>query len=95
MNDVVEVKLWGTTIGYMGYAPAQTEIATFEFDKNFMHSSIQVSPIAMRYPPAIHEFAKISRITFKGLPGIIADSLPDKFGNQLIDLYMAKKKYSS
>jgi len=91
MNGIVEVKLWGTTIGYLGYSPGQTEIATFEYAEGFLDSGIQVSPILMSYPPKIHTFSDISKRTFKGLPGIFADSLPDTFGNQLIDIFMAKK----
>ncbi|MCK5146234.1 type II toxin-antitoxin system HipA family toxin [bacterium] len=91
MSELVEVRLWGTTIGYLGYSPGQRKIATFEYDDAFTPSGVAVSPIAMKYPPPIHSFDNISERTFKGLPGVFADSLPDKFGNQLIDLYMAEK----
>ncbi|ORU91405.1 MAG: hypothetical protein A6F72_02360 [Cycloclasticus sp. symbiont of Poecilosclerida sp. N] len=91
MTQVVEVRLWGTTIGYLGYAPGQTEVATFEYTAEFAESGIQVSPLQMIAPAMIHSFPDISQRTFKGLPGIVADSLPDKFGNQLIDLFMAEK----
>lgn len=91
MSDVVEVKLWGTTIGHIGYSPGQKSVATFEYDDTFVRSGIHVSPIKMPCPPALHSFDEISQMTFRGLPGIFADSLPDKFGNQLIDLYMAEK----
>lgn len=87
----MEVRLWGTTIGYLGYQPGQTEVATFEYAAEFAESGIQVSPLQMIAPTLIHSFPDISLRTFKGLPGIVADSLPDKFGNQLIDLYMAEK----
>lgn len=89
---IVEVKLWGTTIGHLGYAPGQRRIATFEYDERFIRSGIAVSPIVMPCPPAIHTFDAISERSFKGLPGICADSLPDTFGNQLIDLYLAERK---
>lgn len=91
MNEVVEVRLWGTTIGHLGYQPGQTEVATFEYTADFARSGIQVSPLQMIAPTLIHSFPDISQRTFKGLPGIVADSLPDKFGNQLIDLFMAEK----
>ena len=92
MDQVVSVKLWGTTIGHLGYKPDQTEVTTFEYTNTFAKSDIQCSPLRMKLPTAIHSFADISQRTFKGLPGIFADSLPDKFGNQLIDLFMAEKK---
>lgn len=95
MNKIVEVKLWGTTIGYLGYAPRQNEIATFEYSDHFYQSGIQISPILMTSNRKIHTFQSISQKSFKGVAGIFADSLPDKFGNQLIDLFMAQKQISS
>jgi serine/threonine-protein kinase HipA len=91
MSDVVEVLLWGTTIGHLGYSPGQKQIATFEFDEAFAKSGIDISPIRMKYPPALYKFDDMYTRTFKGLPGIFADSLPDTYGNQLIDLYMAEQ----
>ena len=91
MSDVVAVRLWGTTVGHLGYEPGQTEIATFEYAPDFVRSGVQLSPLVMRHPPLTHRFDAISRRTFKGVPGIIADSLPDKFGNQLIDIFMAER----
>lgn len=90
-GQVVEVKLWGTTIGFLGYAPNQTQIATFEYAKTFAQSSIQLSPLVMKHPPLLYTFETISQRSFHGLAGIFADSLPDKFGNQLIDQFMADK----
>ena len=92
MSGRVEVKLWGTTIGYLGYAPGQKEIATFEYTEAFMRSNIFPSPLKMNYPPNRFSFPDISLRTFKGVAGIFADSLPDKYGNQLIDIFMAEKK---
>lgn len=91
MSSTVEVKLWGTTIGYLGYRP-DSNIAVFEYAANFMNSPIYISPLMMKHPPAKHTFEEISFRTFKGVPGLFADSLPDKFGNQLIDQFMAKKQ---
>lgn len=91
MSKVVEVKLWGTTIGYLGY-PNNSNIAQFEYDENFMLSEIYPSPLLIKYPPDKFSFKDISFRTFKGIPGVFTDSLPDKFGNQLIDQFMAEKK---
>lgn len=91
MNSVVEVKLWGTTIGYIGYE-GDSNIAVFEYTEAFMKSPIYISPLVMKHPPAKHRFDMISFRTFKGVSGVFADSLPDKFGNQLIDQFMAKKQ---
>lgn len=91
MGKAVEVKLWGRTVGYLWYLPDQTEIATFTFDEAFVNSEIEISPIEMPNRIQQHSFDTISRNTFKGLPGVFADSLPDKYGGQLIDQYMADK----
>jgi len=91
MNKNVRVTLWGTTVGYLGYSPNQKTAAAFEYDPGFKESGIQISPIHLKYPPFIFTFDQLSYKSFKGVPGFIADSLPDKYGNQLIDIYMADK----
>ncbi|PTB83575.1 type II toxin-antitoxin system HipA family toxin [Sulfurovum lithotrophicum] len=91
MSSVVEVKLWGTTIGYLGYKD-DSNIAHFEYTEAFMKAPVYISPLVMKHPPAKHYFDAISFRTFKGVAGVFADSLPDKFGNQLIDQFMAKKQ---
>lgn len=90
MSSSIEVKLWGTTLGYLGYEEG-SNIAVFEYDDAFMKSNILISPLNMKYPPSRHSFLNTSFNTFKGVPGIFADSLPDKFGSQLIDQFMAEK----
>lgn len=87
----VKVRLWGTTVGHLGYEPGQTEIASFEYDEAFASSGVALAPLTMPCPPLLHRFDAISQRTFKGVPGIFADSLPDKFGRQLIDLFLAER----
>lgn len=95
MTGVVEVYLWGTKIGALGYAPNQTEFATFEYDKEFVKMGIEISPIQVSTNKTLYTFDNISQRTFHGLPGFIADALPDKFGNQLIDQYFAQQGKTS
>ncbi len=90
MRGVVKVNLWGTTIGYLGYAPKQRSFATFEYDPDFLKTGVQVSPLQVAYPPSLFTFNQLPYNTFYGLPGFIADSLPDSFGNQLIDIYLSQ-----
>ena len=92
MKGIVKVQLWGTTVGALGYAPGQNSYAVFEYDPDFMNSGIQISPIHVRYPPGLFTFDRLSFKSFQGVPGFIADSLPDTYGNRLIDVYMAEKK---
>lgn len=91
MNRTVQVRLWGTTVGYLGYAPGGSRYAVFEYDPHFMESGIQLSPVYLHYPPSRFMFDTLPYREFQGLPGFIADSLPDRFGSGLIDLYMAEK----
>lgn len=91
MSKNIRVTLWGTTVGYLGYSPDHKNVAAFEYDPEFIESGIQISPIHLKYPPFIFTFDQLSFKSFRGVPGFIADSLPDKFGNQLIDIYMADK----
>lgn len=91
MRDHIKVLLWGRTIGYLGYATEDSNYATFEYDKDFTKSGIQLSPVHLKYPPVKFIFDQLNLKAFHGVPGFIADSLPDKYGNQLIDTYMAEK----
>ena len=82
-----EVMLWGTHIGTVVFDP-QTGIGSFEYDRSFLRSGIQVSPIVMPLSEQIFSFPELSRRSFHGLPGMLADSLPDKFGNAVIDAWL-------
>ena len=91
LSQIVSVSLWGTTIGYLGYPSQEKATAVFEYDPDFLKSGIQVSPIHLKYPPSSFTFDQLSYNSFGGVPGFIADSLPDRYGNQLIDIYMADR----
>src|SRR5688572_26486150 len=65
------------------------DYATFQFTPEFAESNIQVSPVTMPLRPEAYEFPELPRATFHGLPGMLADSLPDRFGNALIDAWLA------
>ena len=90
MNTVSEVKLWGRTIGAVSLE-ANQEIAAFEYDPAFAASGIEVAPLAMPLANRVYTFPELSRKTFHGLPGLLADSLPDRFGNALIDAWLATR----
>ncbi len=86
--SVAEVKLWGRTIGAVALDEGQ-EVAAFQYDRDFARSGIQLSPLVMPLNDRVYEFPSLARRTFHGLPGLLADSLPDKFGNALIDAWLA------
>ncbi len=88
MSTIAEVKLWDSTIGAVSLSEGE-DVAAFEYAPEFIHSGIEPSPIAMPLSNRIFRFPELSRQTFHGLPGLLSDSLPDKFGNALIDAWLA------
>ena len=88
MTTLAQVKLWGTTIGAVSLEDGN-DTAAFQYDPAFARSGIEVSPIVMPLTDRVHLFPDLPRNTFHGLPGLLADSLPDKFGNALIDAWLA------
>lgn len=88
MKDIriVKVKLWGTTIGYL--RQEDNALIGFQYDKDFLSSGIEVSPVKMPLSELTYSFPDLPEATFGGLPGMIADSLPDKFGNIVIRRYL-------
>ena len=87
MTDA-RVKLWGRDIGAVSWT-ADREVAVFQYAPEFVGSHIEVAPLTMPLATHPYEFPALARDTFKGLPGLLADSLPDKFGNALIDAWLA------
>jgi len=88
MNHVIEVRLWGRSIGAVSLFDGD-EIASFEYDPTFINSGIEVAPLMMPLASRVYRFSGLSQQTFHGLPGLLADSLPDKFGHALIDAWLA------
>ena len=87
MNDTAEVYLWGTRIGII-HQDITKKYASFEYDKNFLKSGIEVSPLRMPLAGNIYEFPALVGEPFYGMPGLVADSLPDRFGNAVIEQWL-------
>ena len=86
----VEVQLWGTTVGAL-YQKEGDEFASFEYAPDFVRSGIEPAPVAMpARSGAIYRFPDLSPATFHRLPGLFADSVPDKFGNKIIDQWLVQ-----
>jgi serine/threonine-protein kinase HipA len=88
MTTLAEVKLWGRTIGAVSIED-DSDTAAFQYTPQFAGSGIEVSPITMPLGDSIYQFPELPKNSFHGLPGLLADSLPDKFGNALIDAWLA------
>jgi serine/threonine-protein kinase HipA len=85
---VAEVLLWGRTIGAVSLEEGAS-IAAYQYAPAFLASGIELSPISMPLSPRVYQFPSLPQVSFHGLPGLLADSLPDKFGNALIDAWLA------
>lgn len=90
MNTTVEIFLWGKRIGIL-HQEVNKPYAIFEYDKEFINSNIQVFPLKMRLSKNIYQFPLLTDAPFYGLPGLVSDSLPDKFGNELIENWLASQ----
>ncbi len=86
--SVASVSLWGTQIGAVSQ-DNEGDPAIFQYDTGFLSSDIEVSPLVMSLRATPYSFPGLSYETFHGLPGLLADSLPDRFGNALIDAWLA------
>jgi len=87
---VANVNLWGRTIGAVSW-DSERSLGHFEYTQAFTDSGIEVAPLMMPLSDRIYSFPGLPRETFHGLPGLLADSLPDRFGNALIDTWLAKE----
>ena len=81
------VVLWGRDIAAVTWDDTK-DIGVFQYLPEFVESGIQVAPLTMRLAEGTFEFPSLAKETFKGLPGLLADSLPDKFGNAVIDAWL-------
>lgn len=88
MVDVAKVKMFGYPMGVFRW-DSRYDIVQFEYEKSFIGRGIEPSPLMMPVQLGrIYSFRDIGRETFKGLPGLLADSLPDTYGRALFDRWL-------
>lgn len=88
MVDVAIVKMFGNPIGVFRW-DSRYDIVQFEYNKDFIGRGLEPSPLMMPVQSGrIYSFGDIGRETFKGLPGLLADSLPDTYGRALFDRWL-------
>jgi serine/threonine-protein kinase HipA len=85
---VAEVRLWGRTIGAVSLEDG-ARIAAFQYAPAFLASGIELAPLTMPLSRRVYQFPSLPPVSFHGLPGLLSDSLPDRFGNALIDAWLA------
>jgi len=88
--SVVELSIWGHPVGAVAW-DAERRLASFEYQPSFIRSGIQIAPLTMPLRKGTFTFPALRRETFRGLPGLLSDSLPDRFGNRLIDLWLQQQ----
>lgn len=89
--DALEVRLWDRRLGVIAWDEAR-HLGRFEYDPDFIQSGLPVSPLMMPLRAGVYSFPELVRsATFVGLPGMIADSLTEGFGNQLLKGWLARR----
>lgn len=89
MVDVARVNLYGQPVGTVSW-DRRYDIARFEYAPEFVRKGIEPSPLVMPVREGrVYSFGDLGRATFKGLPGMLADSLPDTYGRALFDKWLA------
>jgi serine/threonine-protein kinase HipA len=88
--QVAEVTLWGATIGALSWNP-ERQLASFQYSPAFLSSGIELAPLTMPLSDRTYSFPELNRDSFLGLPGMLADALPDKFGHKLINAWLIRE----
>ena len=89
------VSIWGQPVGAVLW-DARRRVGAFKYEPSFIRTGLALAPLMMPLPPLgrrsrIFDFPTLNRDTYQGLPGLLADSLPDRYGHQLIDAWLASK----
>jgi len=97
MIKIAYVKIWNHDVGVAAW-DTDKKFATFEYYPEFLKLGLDIAPVHMPVLPnsnEIHSFPLLNAETYKGLPGLLADALPDKFGDSIIDAWLARQGRSS
>ena len=93
MHNAANVYLWGTHVGTVSLA-GDDPIARFQYTDEFRGMGVEVSPLRMPLSSAVFSFPDLPVQSFHGLPGLVSDSLPDKFGNKVIAVWLRAQNRS-
>lgn len=88
--QIAKVKLWGNLVGALAF-DEDKGLGTFEYTRNWRDSGIQISPVRLPLSERKYQFPELNRDTYRGLPAAFADTLPDDFGNAVIDAWLARQ----
>jgi len=87
---VAAVTLWGSRIAAVSIDPG-ARYATFQYDPAFVRSGIEIAPVQMPLRTQPYRFPGLPEDAFSGLPGLLADSLPDRWGTALVNAWLASQ----
>ena len=88
ITTLANVFIWDSLVGTVGW-DSELRVAFFEYDAKFKKQNLELAPLMMPIAgQQIYSFPGLSEETFQGLPGLLADSLPDYFGNEVINAYL-------
>lgn len=93
-TDLVEVSAWGRRVGAVALDPTSGWYA-FAYADEWLDTGIELAPLHMPLRSEPYQFPELGRTTFFGLPALLADALPDAFGNALVDAWMAQQGISA
>ncbi|MGL5631314.1 MAG: type II toxin-antitoxin system HipA family toxin, partial [Azovibrio sp.] len=88
--DLIEVSAWGMRVGAVMLDPG-LDYYVFEYDPKWQAHGLELAPLTMPIRQSTHIFPLLPEATFRRLPALLADALPDDFGNALIDAYLARE----
>ena len=96
-TNVVKIKLWDIDVGYL-FWDEKTEVAVFEYEPSFLNKGLDIAPLTM----SVHSPRSQKQLPwtgykdklYQGLPPMIADSLPDKWGNSLFRAWLRDNNIS-
>jgi len=88
--DVATVRLWDADVGAVAWNDARA-LGEFEYEPSFVRQNLNLAPLTMPPRAGVFSFPALNRASFHGLPGLLADALPDRFGNRIIEAWLARQ----
>jgi serine/threonine-protein kinase HipA len=89
-HQVATVILWDQEVGAVAW-DAERGLGQFEFSSDFLLHGFDIAPFTLPLRSGVFSFPELNPKTFYGLPGLLADTLPDRYGNSLIDLWLREQ----
>ena len=90
MQNIAEVKLWGKLVGALVYQTS-SQTCIFEYAPAWIKGGVEIAPVRMPLALTKYQFSNLNSDTYRGLPAVFADALPDDFGNAVINAWLAKQ----